>query len=235
MVREDTGRTGEEEPGWGTRLGRVLRSLSSGLSGRWREGTRWRPKPGRRQGKRRFYSLENFWPHVLLRSVPTFLPSPTPPTHSQEASQSSVTGCKSPSCYFSPVDVDKQAHSSPCPGRWRLRSVSPASLSWGQQPPPPRHSSGPNYTLHHFPTEADMGTDRSPSSGSDLHRPFHLHPAPDSPETKFSFIWSVLSVPQQSQVQPSETRGRERWALATQEGNEKGFTHSGSFLEDLGT
>lgn len=133
------------------------------------------------------------------------------------------------------MDVDKQAHSSPLPGMTETTVCVPSFLELGTAAPPPRHSSGPNYTLHHFPTEAEMGTDRSPSSGSDLHRPFHLHPAPDSPGTKFSFIWSVLSVPQQSQVQPSETRGQERWALVTQESNEKGFTHSGSFLEDLGT
>lgn len=117
------------------------------------------------------------------------------------------------------LPLEEQAHSLPHPGGQRLLSVSPASLNSSPSTPTrPRHRSGPNYTLHHFPTEAEMGTDRSPGSGSDLHRPFHLHPAPYLPEPMFSFIWSVFSAPQQGQGQPSETqappRGEESWASA---------------------
>lgn len=75
------------------------------------------------------------------------------------------------------------------PPRRETTVCVPRLLEPGQQPH--RHSSGPNYTLHHFPTEAEMGTDHSPSIGSDLHGPFHLHAAPYLLETVFSFIWSV--------------------------------------------
>ena len=78
-----------------------------------------------------------FWPYFLLHSIPIFLPSPTPPTHSQGRSGSSVTGSKSPGCSsFSPMAVDEQADSSPLPGRTETTVCVPSFLELGTAAPP---------------------------------------------------------------------------------------------------
>lgn len=148
-------------------------------------------KAGKMRGQqKRVYSLQSF-----ARDV-SYLPSSLP--HSSST----------PACTFTGMIRNLQLPGQkalspgtrltvlPLPAGQRLPSVSPDSLNLESRPL--RHSSGPNHTLHHFPSEAEMGTDRSPSSGSDLHRPFHLHPPPYLPGTVFSFIWRVHWVPQQS-------------------------------------
>lgn len=141
-------------------------------------------KAGKMRGQqRRFYSLQSF---SRVISYLTSSLSHSPSFTFTDALPGTIRNLQLPG----------QKASSPCgtgsllpPPRTETTVCVPSLLELGQQPH--RHSSGPNYTLHHFPTEAETGTDHSPSIGSDLHGPFHLHPAPYLLETMFSFIWRV--------------------------------------------
>lgn len=84
-----------------------------------------------------------------------------------------------------------------------------------------------------------MGTDRSPSSGSDLHRPFHRHSAPSLPETMFFHLEPSPNARAEPSAAIGDTAcrvvegGGGIQPLAAQEGDRNRFSHRGSFLEDL--
>jgi hypothetical protein len=114
--------------------------------------------------------------------------------------------------------------------RQRLLSLSPASLS--QHGSPHGHSSGPNYTLHHFPTEAEMVTDRSLSNSSDLHGLFCLYPALHQPQIRFSFLCCIHSKSQQGQVQSCRQPERRRGLMGNHRPqSHKRVAHHGYFWQ----
>lgn len=87
-----------------------------------------------------------------------------------------------------------------------------------------------------------MGTDHSPSSGSDLHRPFHLHspPLPLAVDHVLFHLESSLGATAELSAAIRDTASEEGGKLgpqplAAQKDNKKRLTHCGSFLEDLTT